>query len=293
MKIKRFVLSVLLSLLVVFGIPASAFAASDPITDGLYKGFEMATGGSSSKHKPGYTYVALGDSVAAGIGLNGQYGRAACGKTTGAYSFTVGKYLGTTPASFACSGATAGDLITRQRIDGPDPAAQLTNAFGKGTPKVMTITVGANDAHWNDFIKKCYAMTCGTATDTATANGLLSTLQLKLHYAFSRIEKRSKGNPPAVYITGYYNPLSAACQSSRLTASELTWLEAEAKALNQTIKNTSSYYSFVEYVPVSFAGHDVCSSKPWVQGLAASAPFHPTATGQKVIANAVIAAMKN
>ena len=267
--------------------------ASSHITDGLYKGFGIATGTSTTSAKTGYTYVALGDSVAAGIGLDGAYGRTVCGKTTQAYSFTVAKYLGTKPASFACSGATVGDLVTQQQVDGPNPSAQLTNAFGKGTPKFITITAGANDAHWNDFIKKCYAMTCGTATDTAAANGLLSTMQLKLHYGFSSIEKRSKGNPPKVLITGYYNPLSSACKSAKLTASELNWLNAEAKALNQTIKNVSSYYNFVEYVPVSFAGHDICSSKPWVQGLTAKAPFHPTATGQKVIGNAVVAALKN
>ena len=103
----------------------------------------------------------------------------------------------------------------------------------------------------------------------------------------------SIGPGTGTITTGYYNPLSSACKSAKLTASELNWLNAEAKALNQTIKNVSSYYNFVEYVPVSFAGHDICSSKPWVQGLTAKAPFHPTATGQKVIGNAVVAALKN
>lgn len=289
--VKRLVLSVL-SILVMVSVPATAFAASDPIADGLSEGAAMAAGESSAK-KPGYAYVALGDSVAAGLGLSGPTGSSVCGKTTQSYAYSVAKALNTTPAHFACSGATAGDLVTQQHVSGPNPIAQLRAAYAKGTPKIITITAGANDSHWNEFLKKCYVATCGSSTDTTIANGFLSTLQLKLHYAFSNIESRSGSTPPKVYITGYYNPLSSACASSRLSASELNWINAEAKALNQTIKNTSSYYSFVEFVPISFAGHDVCSATPWVQGLNAPAPFHPTATGQKVIANAIIAAIKN
>lgn len=289
---KRIIISIVLSVLALTGVPATVFAANDPVKDGLYQGLAMAAGTSASKNK-GYNYVALGDSVAAGIGLSGAYGTAACGKTSQAYSIKVASYLKSSPISFACSGATAGDLVTQQHVPGPNPPAQLTNAFAKGTPKVMTITAGANDIRWSDFIKKCFASTCGTKNDTDTANALLAAMQYKLHYAFGSIERRSNYKPPKVYITGYYNPLSANCQSAQLTSTELTWLNAEAKALNQTIKNTAKHYSFVEFVPVSFAGHDVCSATPWVQGLSDPAPFHPTATGQKAIANAIITAIKN
>jgi lysophospholipase L1-like esterase len=289
---KRMVLSIVLSVLVIIGVPMSAFAASDPIKDGLYEGLAMAAGTSASTNK-GYNYVALGDSVAAGIGLQGAYGTAACGKTAQAYSVQVAKYLKSAPVSFACSGATAGDLVTQQHIPGPNPPAQLTNAFAKGTPKVITITAGANDIHWSDFIKKCFGSTCGTQNDTDTANALLVGLQYKLTYAMGSIQRRSNYHPPKVYLTGYYNPLSANCQSSQLSAAELAWLNAESQALNQTIKNVAKRYSFAEFVPVDFTGHDICSASPWIQGPSDPAPFHPNATGQAVIAKSVIRAMKN
>jgi hypothetical protein len=41
--------------------------------------------------------------------------------------------------------------------------------------------------------------------------------------------------------------------------------------------------------PVSFAGHDLCSSEPWIQTTSDPMPFHPTATGQEAIARAVTA----
>jgi hypothetical protein len=33
-----------------------------------------------------------------------------------------------------------------------------------------------------------------------------------------------------------------------------------------------------------FTGHGLCSSDPWVQGIASDAPFHPTAAGELAIA---------
>ena len=33
-----------------------------------------------------------------------------------------------------------------------------------------------------------------------------------------------------------------------------------------------------------FTGHELCSPLPYVQGLGAAAPFHPTAAGQLAIA---------
>lgn len=291
---KRILVSLILGLFITVGTTAVVSAEGNPIWDGLRSGVNAATGTSRSSGttQKGYSYVAIGDSVAAGIGLAGQT-NTTCKRTSGAYAYTVAKRLGVAPSSahIACSGATAGDLVTKQSVNGPNVAAQLDTAFAKGTPGVMTITAGANDAHWSTFLKKCYAATCGTTTDTLAANTLLETMQLKLFYAFNSIQKRSAATPPKVYITGYYNPLSANCATQRLSSSELAWINAETHAINQTIQNVAKYYSFVTFVPVDFSGHDVCSASPWVQGLDGKAPFHPTATGQKAIAEAILKAM--
>jgi hypothetical protein len=40
-----------------------------------------------------------------------------------------------------------------------------------------------------------------------------------------------------------------------------------------------------------FTGHELCTPQPYVQGLGAAAPFHPTALGQLAIALADQAAL--
>ncbi len=247
-----------------------------------------------------YRYVALGDSVAAGLGLplvtDASRQDQTCGRSSQSYAYEVGRQLGYTTTLLACSGDTAGDLITRQGIAGPNPAAQVSAAFADGQPDVISITSGANDAQWQRFIQKCYAGTCGTRTDSTVASGALVVLQAKLHAALASIKARSQGTPPTVVLTGYYNPVSANCSAlqSRVTTAEITWLNASVAALNKTIQDmaTITYSSFVRYAPVDFSGHDLCASQPWIQGLTDAAPVHPTASGQRAIAGSVVQALQ-
>lgn len=239
------------------------------------------------------TYAALGDSVAAGLGLpagTSPAGHPQCRRSSQAYGQTVASTMGLRLNHAACSGATAGDLFTKQGVPGPNITAQLDTAFAGGKPGLITITAGANDAHWDEFIRACYATNCSNSATTILANTYLVSLQTKLHVALQSISARSAGSSPTVILTGYYNPLSASCTQfqSNITAEEITWLTAETNALNQTIQNVSRHYSFARFSPVDFTGHDICSSSSWVQGLADPAPFHPTATGQQAIAQSVL-----
>jgi lysophospholipase L1-like esterase len=295
--------------------PIASAATSDavcpdggPITSGLWQGFSMATGMQpgcqSNTATPGsvppptgsdHTYVALGDSVAAGLGLSPmQPGtNPACGVSSEAYPALVASALGRPYQTAACSGATMGDLFTEQHIDstGQDIAPQINTAFANDKPSLITITAGANDVHWSDFIGKCYATTCGTTADQVTSAQLMVALRVKLAYALQDIRLRSAGSPPKVIVTGYYNPLSMACAQPQtgLTPDEITWLDSQGAALNQVLANTVSHYSFARFAPVDFSGHELCTSDPWVQGPQDAAPLHPTAEGQQAIARSVLA----
>lgn len=288
---KRFLSTVTAGLMLSLALSPIAHAqgsTDDPIMSGLWTGSNLMLEAPKAGGKQSKVYAALGDSVAAGIGLKTPSDTdTRCGRTKQAYANSIARKHRLELAHIACSGATVGDLFTKQSVSGPNIAPQLDAAFAKGTPRLITITAGANDAHWSEFVKKCYAMACGTSADTKAANAFLSVLQYKLYYMFYSIQARSSGTPPPVVLTGYYNPLSNACTSTSLTASEITWLSAEAKALNATIRNATKQFSFATYVPVDFSGHDICSASPWVQGPTAPAPFHPTASGQKAIARAI------
>lgn len=301
-------------------LPAQAFAAStsgcNPITSGLWSGVSFVSGtqfdchgnpvmGSSTDQNTVASttmtgqYVALGDSVAAGLGLpldSSDPNNPACGVSSRAYGAFVAASLQMPYQNFACSGATAGDLVTDQRVSGSgtEIQPQLDAAFANGTPSLISITAGANDVYWSTFLQQCYDSTCGGASDQVAASSLRNILSAKLAYVFSNINSRSGGSPPPVIITGYYQPLSSACAQSQtnLTANEINWIRSQTDALNQTISDAASNYTFVHFAPVDFSGHELCSNDPWVQGPNAAAPFHPTAAGQQAISNAILTSMR-
>jgi lysophospholipase L1-like esterase len=244
------------------------------------------------------TYAALGDSVAAGLGLplvaNPTDQDTQCGRSSQAYAQQVAQNRGLSLSLIACSGATAGDLSTQQHTDGPNPQRQIKTAFANGTPSLITVTAGANDIHWADYIKKCYAMTCGTKLDDAAADTLIAAVRVKLTYFLAEVKTRSIANQtgtPTVVLTGYYDPVSEQCETatnSKITKAEADWINTKVTRLNQAIQNATNGFSFAHYAAVDFTGHDICSADPWVQGLNDAAPIHPTQTGQQAIANAVL-----
>jgi hypothetical protein len=106
----------------------------------------------------------------------------------------------------------------------------------------------------------------------------------------AKISTLSNGKPPQVIVTGYYNPFSTlTCTATdNLTSTEISWLRGRTSNLNSAISGTVSKYSFADYAPVNFSGHDICSNDSWIQGLNDLAPFHPNAAGQQAIAKAVL-----
>jgi|GEM_PF-405164 len=244
------------------------------------------------------TYAALGDSVAAGLGLpivsNATAADQQCGRSSQAYPNQVADARGLQLVFAACSGATAGDLVTQQRVNGNNPERQIDAAFAGGVPSLITVTAGANDMHWQDFIKKCYAATCGTSFDNAAVSTLLTAMRAKMTYFLAETRLRSgTQTPPTVILTGYYYPVSANCANQQFTAAEISWLRSSVDRLNQALRQTATLYGFARYVPVSFSGHELCTNSPWVQGLTDAAPVHPTAAGQQAIARSITQSLAN
>jgi lysophospholipase L1-like esterase len=163
-------------------------------------------------------------------------------------------------------------------------------AFAHGTPKLITITAGANDAHWLQLLRLCYAAKCNTATTARLTSSLLSRVGTNMRSIFSQIQSHSNGKPPEVIVTGYYNPISQACKDKQnyLTNNEIDFIDAQRSNLNQTIRDAATGFSFVKYASVDFNDHGLCSSQPWAQGLSDSAPLHPNATGQQHYAAAIL-----
>jgi lysophospholipase L1-like esterase len=265
--------------------PAATAVAAHNSNNPLWPGAKPATSG---------RYVALGDSVAAGDGLpiNPAYPYGQCRQSTSGYPNLVAKQIGLPLTNLTCSGATVGDLVTAQGVDGPNIPAQLPRAFAGGVPEVVTLTAGANDVQWNQFIYACYQYDCTQDRYDLAARGLLALYREKLDYALNSIDRRSGNAQPQVIVTGYYNPLSRACsaQEPKLTRAEISWLTRQYNALNKIIRSEAREHD-ATFVSLNFRGHDICSKNSWVQGLEAKAPLHPTAEGQAYIAKRVAAAI--
>lgn len=247
---------------------------------------------------PDYRYVALGDSVAAGLGLSGGE-NTICGRSNEAYPTFIANYYSIYADNVACSGAKIDEgLLGGQERERPGSDvtlnAQIDEAFAAGTPNLITVTVGANDMRWTRGLYDCSRFECG---DSRTVDWLaelyLNDLRLELDSLLGEIEERSAGSPPLVALSGYYNPLPAtnlACEDTAgITAAESAWLNGKLQALNRAIEEAAARHAgYTRYVPVNFSGHELCSPEPWIQGRDDPAPFHPTAQGQRAIADAFV-----
>jgi lysophospholipase L1-like esterase len=245
------------------------------------------------------TYAALGDSVAAGSGLPVVSGATKldkkCERSSQSYPYQIATQLQTSVTNLACRGAKVDEgIYGKQSRSGTRVAPQLQTAFENGTPDLMTVTIGANDARWVQAIRKCYVRTCGSKFDEVRAKVYRADLRIELYRMLSEINQKSEGNPPQVLISGYYAPFSgASCtDTNRISATEQTWLNDQTAQLNQAIQSVIPYFSFASYVPLDFSGHELCSTSPWVQGASSKAPLHPTAAGQTAIANSFIGAIE-
>jgi lysophospholipase L1-like esterase len=242
-------------------------------------------------------YVAMGDSVSAGIGLETYSDSSACDRTNQAYPNLVSSSLHLKLDNLSCSGATLqSGILGRQNVNDLLVAPQLGQLFRQPHPYLITLTIGANDVQWTTYITKCYTGTCGTAEDTSIINGLLNGVSINLKSTLSQIKSHYKKAAPDVIVTGYHQvfPTTSATCSDLIgvNPTEISWVRQQQAKLNSTLSNVVSQYSFVKFAPVNFDGHELCSNNSWVQGLSDNNPYHPTDAGQKAFAKSVITSIK-
>lgn len=235
-------------------------------------------------------YYALGDSVAAGYGAgtiaNSPYATP-CERTTAAYPDVIAAAKHYQERNMACTGATAAAGLngpqTRNGVTIPSQISQLNTL--KKKPELVTITIGANDVHWFDFMAACLGLPtdCDTPENTAAFTAFLNAATPQISAAVQAVKNRS---PKRVALTGYYDPFGAlATPVFGLTANEVVWYRARIAQLN-TALNTIAVSKNVKYVDVmslDAALGDVILGNP----LSTYGFAHPSPAGQTKIANLV------
>ena len=237
------------------------------------------------------TYVAMGDSVAAGIGLDTAADSSACYRTKESYPYLLSTQRNYNIIDLSCSGAsTKNGILGTQVVNSATLSSQMDRLFNLTRPDLITMTIGANDLDWISYLLKCYTANCGSVDDTVSVDSKIQLFAVNFKEILSTIQKHYNATPPTLIITGYYQvfPASNQCQEmAGITSSELVWTRLQIDKLNKTIKDTTSAFSYVKFVPLDFSSNELCASDSWVQGMTNKAPFHPTVNGHKAIAKTI------
>jgi lysophospholipase L1-like esterase len=247
---------------------------------------------------PGIQVVVLGDSTAAGAGLApvpGASGTArACGRSADSYAADLSDANGWNVLNLACNGATIRHgLLGRQRHHKHRLPPQLAVAERAGRASVVIVSVGADDLDWSAMVRYCSVTPrCDDRATTAYFQQQLASFSKNYLDLLSRLA--ALPSHPQVIINRYYDPFGAqpGCLSQAgLTVANLQILISRLDTLNQVLAKGAAQFGFSAPQP-DFAGHQLCTPQPYVQGLDAAAPFHPTELGQLAIALADQAAVR-
>lgn len=257
---------------------------------------------------PAGTYVALGDSYAAGAGVPASSG-GACLRSDHNYGHLVAAALA--PSSYVdttCAGAKVGALTTAQTDAGMVVNGPQLDAVTSDTT-LITLTIGGNNLGTSDFgfadaAAICSALAVTNPLGAPCRDFYGDTLSKRLDTAAAQLadglqKLHAKAPKAKVMIVGYPSVIPddpAKCLGKMpVTTGDLRFLRSVLGELNDEVARTATANgaTYVDTLGPT-TGHDSCSSSPWVEGLfpaSPAVPLHPNATGERVMAEAVLHAL--
>ncbi|MEV7186287.1 SGNH/GDSL hydrolase family protein [Kitasatospora sp. NPDC093102] len=270
-------------------------------------------------------YVALGDSYAAGAGVPGQ-SAGLCLRSDRNYGHLVAAALKAgTYTDVTCSAAKI-KAMTQPQYDAfirvNDPQLDAVTA----DTDLVTLGIGGNDLAASDLglgelVATCIAgavvnpfgtpckdvyhhgywdwstMSWQYGTDDL-AERIRTTIAPQLADTLKRIHAKAPG--ARVLLVGYPSVLPADGSKCVLrqpvTPGDVEYMHSVLDKLNAALKSTAAANG-ATYVDTATptVGHDVCSDDRWIEGAlpgSPAVPFHPNATGERAMAQAVLAALK-
>jgi len=240
---------------------------------------------------PGVQAVVIGDSTAAAVG-NPTAGNAtaldkACGRSSESYAADLGLVNNWNVLNLACSGATVQNGLLGVQVlgDGQVAPSQLVEAQRANRAKVIIVSVGADDVEWSIMTRLCVASAvCNDKVSAAFFGKEIGDFTRSYYQLLGDLA----GLPgtPAVLVNQYYSPFGTdlGCLARYgITAAKEKVLAARLAQLNAVLAQGAQTFGFGVADP-SFAGHELCTPDPYVQGPDDPAPLHPTAAGELAIA---------
>ncbi len=235
----------------------------------------------------------IGDSVAAGYGA-GPFATSPyavpCERTTVAHNAVIASNTGLVGTNLSCTGASAAvGLLGKQTRNGVEMPRQLVQlALLQQRPTLMTLSIGANDVNYTDFLGLCLLPNtpenpgCDTPANTAAFNALLTAAKPKINASVALMKLK---NPKHFAITGYYDPFGATAPLFGLSPAEIAWYQARTADVNNALAQiaTDRNVTFVSTSSLNAAAGDVILGDP----LTTYGFAHPSPQGQAKIADLV------
>jgi lysophospholipase L1-like esterase len=240
---------------------------------------------------PGVQAVVIGDSTAAAVGNPPPDGATAldraCGRSGESYAADLAAVNNWNVLNLACSGATVQNGLLGVQVfgDGQVAPSQLVEAERATHAKVIIVSVGANDVEWSIMTRLCVASTvCNDKVSSAFFSKQISDFTRSYYELLGDLA----GLPgsPDILVNQYYSPFGAnlRCLASYgITAAKEKVLLARLGQLNTVLAQGAQTFGFGVTDP-PFAGHELCTAAPYVQGPGDPAPLHPTTAGELAIA---------
>ncbi len=268
-------------------------------------------------------YIGLGDSFASGEGNNtGNYDPATdtatntCHRSNDSYSSIIGGptswFLGM--EFVACSGAKIENIDTLGQNGEPRQLDIFTTAANTSAPRIITMSIGGNDAQ---FVPTLSA--CAGATDchldpavTGPVDAAIAAMRVQLEQLYTSIltQPENADTFSALVVVGYPHLFgSGTCPTSPLdlnvlfSPAERVWMDSRADALNaeilaavNNVASTGLRVHYANMVPV-FDGHEACGvdvtadpTTQWINALDLAEfehSFHPNEYGHAEMATTI------
>lgn len=249
------------------------------------------------------TYVALGDSYTAAPLVPVTETGDPCLRSSNNYPHLVAASLPDyTLTDVSCSGADSAAMVGVQQI-GSELHPPQFDSLADDTA-LVTIGLGGNDfGLYSSMLADCASSSDVTAsgspcTDAATTGSkqdlqaLLPKVAARLTAVIAGVEDRS---PKArILVVGYPQllPPTGTCASLPIATGDYDYVRSLNKGLDDAVR-TAATNDGVEFIDIytASAGHDMCSSDPWVNGPVtdpqAALAFHPFEAEQVAVADLI------
>ena len=171
--------------------------------------------------------------------------------------------------------------------------------------RLVTITAGGNDVGFESVLKRCIKNVKGVLYDGTCIDqdqqvmAAIQQLQPVLVSLYAEIRERAPKAQVLVLSYQYIFPSDPVpfgkCLSSMLDLGQgkVAWMNTKAFDLNYALGQAVKSVPGATSVDTSkaFAGHEVCTTAPWVNGVVpdrVNGSFHPNVDGHKELAKEVL-----